>query len=235
MVPTARDLRFAWEEMPQKVLDEQKQKMRESLHAALIDWAQKTGEATDYTDNLPAVPAPVGHWYEMPNLLRNGVLARTARAAAAAPLPDAAQHRHRRRRPRPGDARPAHARAACLSFEVIPRRSKTAAAASPASTAARGLVEGLAMPREEDEFSLTYYNSMTTWIDIAKLLEVFGLKRDEIVRRRKSRRRHPQLGRADADLHHAQGREEALGPRPGGRLPGGQFEKLWGDMTAFPK
>ena len=36
MVPTVRDLRFAWEEMPQQLLDEQAQKMRHSLHAALI-------------------------------------------------------------------------------------------------------------------------------------------------------------------------------------------------------
>ena len=31
-----RDLRFAWEEMPQQMLDEQAQKVRESLHATLI-------------------------------------------------------------------------------------------------------------------------------------------------------------------------------------------------------
>ena len=37
MIPMARDLRFAWEEMPQQLLDEQAQKMRESLHAALIE------------------------------------------------------------------------------------------------------------------------------------------------------------------------------------------------------
>src|SRR5262249_26589617 len=36
MIPMARDLRFAWEELPQKILDEQQQKVRESLHAALI-------------------------------------------------------------------------------------------------------------------------------------------------------------------------------------------------------
>ena len=55
----ARDLRFAWEEMPQQLLDEQAQKVRESLHAALIRWAEQAGEGSDYTDNLPhAVPAP---------------------------------------------------------------------------------------------------------------------------------------------------------------------------------
>ncbi|MES2568512.1 MAG: UTP--glucose-1-phosphate uridylyltransferase, partial [Verrucomicrobiota bacterium] len=76
MVPTERDLRFAWEEMSQQRLDEQQQKVRESLRAALISWARAAGEASDYTDNLPLQCLhPVGHWYEVANLLRNGVLA----------------------------------------------------------------------------------------------------------------------------------------------------------------
>ena len=83
LVPMARDLRFAWEEMPQQMLDEQAQKVRESLHAALIDWAESAGEGSDYTDNLPLQCLhPVGHWYEVPNLLKNGVLARAACGAA---------------------------------------------------------------------------------------------------------------------------------------------------------
>ncbi|HYO81184.1 MAG TPA: UTP--glucose-1-phosphate uridylyltransferase, partial [Bryobacteraceae bacterium] len=44
LVPMARDLRFLWEEMPHQILDEQKQKVRESLRAALIGWAQRAGE-----------------------------------------------------------------------------------------------------------------------------------------------------------------------------------------------
>ena len=75
MIPMARDLRFAWEEMPQQLLDEQAQKVRESLHAALINWARQMGEGSDYVDNLPMQCLhPVGHWYEIPNLLRNGML-----------------------------------------------------------------------------------------------------------------------------------------------------------------
>jgi hypothetical protein len=63
------------------------------------------GEGSDYTDNLPLQCLhPVGHWYEVPNLLRNGVLRAAARAAAAA-LPDGAQHRHPGRGRRPGAAR----------------------------------------------------------------------------------------------------------------------------------
>ena len=83
-----RDLRFAWEEMPQQMLDEQAQKVRDSLRAALIGWARQAGEGADYTDNLPLQCLhPVGHWYEVPNLLRNGVLARLLAAASAAALP----------------------------------------------------------------------------------------------------------------------------------------------------
>jgi hypothetical protein len=69
MVPMVRDLRFAWEEQPQQMLDVQAQKVLESLHASLIDWASRMGEASDYTDNLPSQCLhPVGHWYEIANL-----------------------------------------------------------------------------------------------------------------------------------------------------------------------
>ena len=43
MVPMPRDLRFAWEEMPQQILNVQAQKVRESLHGALIGWAEAAG------------------------------------------------------------------------------------------------------------------------------------------------------------------------------------------------
>jgi hypothetical protein len=40
-----------------------------------MEWAERSGEANDYTDNLPLQCLhPVGHWYEIPNLFRNGVL-----------------------------------------------------------------------------------------------------------------------------------------------------------------
>lgn len=42
------------------------------------------------------------------------------------------------------------------------------------------LVEGLALPREEDELKSSYYNSLTTWIDIDGLLNQFGLDRDDL-------------------------------------------------------
>src|SRR5262249_55013747 len=84
LVPMERDLRFLWEEMPQQILDEQAQKVRDSLRHALIGWARNAGEGSDYTDNVPAQCLhPVGHWYEISNLLRNGVLLRLLRERPA--------------------------------------------------------------------------------------------------------------------------------------------------------
>ena len=74
---------------------------------------------------------------------------------------------------------------------------------------------------------------MTTWIDLdANLLGLFGLTRDDILARdeqeRISRRRAEQSPPTLPDLHHAQGREEALGPWSGGRLPRHAIRKTLG-------
>ena len=53
MVPMARDLRFAWQELPQQVLDVQAQKVRESLQAALIAWAESAGGGATIPTTCP--------------------------------------------------------------------------------------------------------------------------------------------------------------------------------------
>ena len=80
LVPMARDLTFLWEEQSHETLDENKQKVREAGRRAILDWARSKGEGTDYADNVPVQRFnPPGHFYEVPNLLRNGTLARLAR------------------------------------------------------------------------------------------------------------------------------------------------------------
>jgi len=158
MIPTERDLRFAYEEMPQQVLDEQKQKMRESGHRALIGWARSAGEAADYTDNLPEQCLhPVGHWFEAPNMLRNGVLARLLRDQ-----PSLRYLMLHNIDTLGADLDPvvlgAHIRSgACLSFEVIHRNLDDRGGGLARVDGRPRLVEGLAMPDEEAEFGLTYY------------------------------------------------------------------------------
>ncbi len=234
MIPTQRDLRFAWEEMPQQLLDEQQEKMRQSVRAALTGWARQSGEAADYRDNLAMqCMHPVGHWYEVPNLLRNGVLRQM--------LADQPQLRmlllhnvDTLGATLDADILALHMNSgACLSFEVITRRLEDRGGGLARVDGRPRLVEGLAMPNEEEEFKLSYYNSMTTWIDIDRLLEVFGLSRgmldqqDEVdaAIRRLGRRMPTYVTLKDVKKRWGNGQEDVF--------PVSQFEKLWGDMTAL--
>ncbi|HLJ56371.1 MAG TPA: UTP--glucose-1-phosphate uridylyltransferase [Chthonomonadaceae bacterium] len=235
MVPTVRDLRFLWEDMPQQVLDVQAQKMRESGHAALLDWARAAGEAADYTDNLPGQCLhPVGHWYEIPNMLKNGVLADLLDARPQL------QHLLLHNIDTLGaNVDPGvlglHIRAdAALSVEVIPRRLEDRGGGLARVNGQLRLVEGLAMPREEAEFALTYYNSMTTWIHIDRLLAAFGLTRatlrDEAAVtagiRALAARMPTYVTIKEVKRRWGHGQEDVF--------PVTQFEKLWGDMTILP-
>jgi hypothetical protein len=236
MVPMVRDLRFQWEEMPHKLLDEQQQKVRDSLHAALIGWARDAGEASDYTDNLPLQCLhPVGHWFEVPNLLRNGVLAKLLAERPA--LKYLMLHNIDTLG---ADLDPAllglHAdREACLSFEVITRRIDDRGGGLARVDGRTRLLEGLAMPREEDEFALSYYNSMTTWIDIDRLLMAFGLAKDDLTNtdkvatqvRELAARLPTYITLKDVKKRWGHGQEDIF--------PVTQWEKLWSDMTAVPE
>ncbi len=234
MIPTVRDLQFAWEEMPQQVLDEQQEKMRSSVRSALTNWARSMGEAADYRDNLPfQCMHPVGHWYEIPNLLINGTLDTMLKRqpkleylmlhnvdTLGANLDPACLGLHIQS-------------AADLSYEVISRRLEDRGGGLAKVNGKVRLVEGLAMPREEDEFKLSYYNTLTTWISIDRLLLVFGLTRDELSNSKRIEESVRTLGSRmptyitlkDVKKRWGRGQEDVF--------PVTQFEKLWGDMTAL--
>ena len=79
MVPMPRDLRFAWEEMPQQMLGRAGAEGPREPACGPDRLGRAAGGGSDYTDNLPLQCLhPVGHWFEMPNLLRNGTLAQAA-------------------------------------------------------------------------------------------------------------------------------------------------------------
>ena len=139
MIPMPRDLRFAWEEMLQQILDAQAQKVRDSLHASLIAWADHCGGGNDYTNNLPLQCLyPIGHWFEVPNLLRNGTLTRLL-----AQRPQLKYLMLHNLDTLGADLDPGmvglHIREdACLSFEVIPRRIEDRGGGLRGSTAGCG-------------------------------------------------------------------------------------------------
>lgn len=236
LVPMVRDLRFAWEEMPQQVLDEQKQKVRSSAHAALIGWARACGEATDYTDNLPLqCMHPVGHWFEIPNLLRNGTL-----VELLARRPNLKYLLLHNIDTLGADVDPGLlglniALGSGFTFEVITRRIDDRGGGLARVNNSVRLVEGLAMPHEEDEFALSYYNSMTTWIDIDQFLTLLGLSREELSNtarvleaiRGLTHRMPTYVTLKEVKKRWGHGQEDVY--------PVVQFEKLWGDITALPE
>jgi hypothetical protein len=234
MIPTERDLRFFWEEMPQQILDEQAQKVRDSLHSALINWAKENGEGSDYTDNLPLQCLhPTGHWYELPNLIKNGVLRQL--------LSERPQLKYLMMHnidTLGADLNPSMlgnhiASGATLSAEVISRNIDDRGGGLARINDKLRLVEGLALPREELEFNLSYYNTNTFWISIHKLLEIFKLKvsdfdNDEKVTtavRNLASRMPTYITLKDVKKRWGKGQEDIF--------PVAQFEKIWGDMTAL--
>jgi len=236
MVPMVRDLRFAWEEMPQQMLDVQAQKVREGLHGALMQWARSAGEGSDYTDNKPAQCLhPVGHWYEVANLLRNGTLLRLLEMR-----PQLSYLMVHNIDTVGADANPdilgfhIHSGAA-LTTEVIARHIEDRGGGLARVDGRVRLVEGLAFPSEELESQLRYYNSATYWIEVDRLLAVFGLTRDALSDAKRvndavravAARMPTYITLKDVKKRWGKGQEDIFLVA--------QFEKLWGDMTALPE
>jgi len=232
LVPTVNDLQFSWDSLPK--LDEQAQKVRESGHKALLGWAESCGEGSDYRDNLPLQCLhPVGHFYEVPNLLLNGTLKTM--------LEDRPQLKYLMLHNidtvgadvDPGMLGLFASNESTLSFEVIPRKIEDVGGGLARVNGKTRLIEGLALPREEDEFKFSYYNSMTTWIDIDRLLQVFGLARSELADSSKvsqavhvfSRRLPTYVALKEVKKRWGNGQEDVF--------PTAQFERLWSDMSAL--
>ncbi|HEY6489485.1 MAG: UTP--glucose-1-phosphate uridylyltransferase [Terracidiphilus sp.] len=236
LIPMVRDLRFAWEETAQQLLEPQAQKMRESSRAALIAWAERAGEGSNYTDNLPRQCLhPVGHWYEVPNLFRNGVLESLLASnpnlrylivhnvdTVGANLDPAILGRH-------------ISTGATMSVEVVRRRIEDHGGGLASCNGRLRLVEGMALPSEAIEFDLSYYNSNTFWIDVHALLRVFGLTANDLSKQEKvasavrslAARMPTYITLKDVKKRWGKGQEDIF--------PIAQFEKLWVDMTALPE
>jgi hypothetical protein len=194
------------------------------------------GEGSDYTDNVPVQCLhPVGHWFEIPNMLKNGVLLNLIEA-----YPDLQVLMMHNIDTVGADVSPVvlgqHLTSgAGMTVEVITRRVEDRGGGLARVDGTLRLIEGMALPREEDEFELSYYNSNTMWIDIDRLLDVFELDRaalrdqDRVVDavRRVANRMPTYVTLKDVKKRWGHGQEDIY--------PVAQFEKLWGDMTGLPE
>jgi hypothetical protein len=132
---------------------------------------------------------------------------------------------------------------ACLTFEVITKRIEDRGGGLARVNGRARLVEGLAMPREEVEFQLSYYNSNTCWIELDKLLVVFGVTREDVLRtgtsdadadekitaaiRALAAKMPTYVTLKDVKKRWGHGQEDVF--------PVCQFEKLWVDMSSLPE
>ena len=236
MIPTVHDLKFAWEERQQQRLDPQAQKVKDCANGALMDWAEQTGEGSDYADDRRPLQClhPVGHYYEIPNLMLNGTLRDLLQERPqleylmlhnidtvganvdARILGTVIQHD-----------------SATLTFEVIPREIDDVGGGLGRVNNTVRMIEGLALPREDDEFVFSYYNSMTTWIHIDRLLAKYALTRNDLDDAKMvaaslqafSHRLPTYVALKDVKKRWGRGHEDVF--------PTAQFEKLWSDMSTL--
>ncbi len=239
--PMERDLRFYWQEQLQQKMDDNVQRVLDSVHEALISWTKSRGEGEDYADNNPILRFnPPGHWYEIPNMIKNNALGRLLREnpdlkyllchnidTLGAYLDPVLLGSHINC-------------GSCITFEVTPRRIEDAGGGMARVNGHIQLLEGLALPREEDEYKLSYYNTLTNWINIDLLLEFFALNRDIVMDQDDSPERQKKI--LDA-IHSIEKRiptyvtikdvKYLWGSGQEDVYPVAQFEKLWGDMTGL--
>lgn len=235
-VPTLSDLRFAWREQARPQREAEAQRLRHGEEDAAMAWAAARGEASDYVQEREQLCVhPPGHAGELPNLLRNGTLARLLAERPAlttlfvhnvdsvgAGLDPAVLASHR-------------ASGAALSFELTPRRVEDQGGALARVDGRLRLVEALALPREEDELSLSHASSMSTWVEIDPFLALLGLTRAALADGpRVEAAADACLARLPAYVVLKDVRER----RGGGHedvLPVLQVEQLWGDVTTLPE
>jgi hypothetical protein len=206
-------------------MDDNVQKVQDDVRSALIEWTKSKGEGEDYNENRHILRFnPLGHWYEIPNLIKNGVLARMIKIN-----PDLVE---------PVLLGMHIANQSCLTFEVTPRRIEDSGGGLAKINGHIQLIEGLALPNDDDEYRLSYYNTLTNWITVDSLLEFFGLNRASLADAENNMERQNEIIKAihsiekkmptyvtikDVKYLWGSGQEDVY--------PVAQFEKLWGDMS----
>ncbi len=210
--------------------------MREAAERPILGWARARAKAPTTPTTCPIQRFnPPGHFYEVPNLLRNGVLAHLLHDQ-----PNLKWLMVHNVDTLGADVDPsvlglAIESGATLCYEVVPRRIDDRGGGLARVNGRVRLLEGLAVPREDAEFRLRYYNTLTTWVDIDRLLDGFGLTREDV---------RSNLNKVTASVRELAARiptyvtikdvKRRWGHGQEDVFPVAQFEKLWGDLTALP-
>ncbi len=236
LYPREDDLREFWKPRVRRIRDREARRRERDRLESLVRWTARMGPGEDFTLGPPRLRFhPPGHWYEIPNLIRNGTLGRMLEdnpdlnyllvhnadtlGASLDPLVLGVHIFSKK----------------ALSFEVIPRRWGDRGG-FPARVGGRcRLLESGALPREEDGFLFTRYNSLTNWISIDPLLTRLGLTREDLAGGggEKTAAALAELEREiPVYLTLKETRIPGGGAEPG-TVPVAQCERLWGEMSAL--
>ena len=237
LVPMTRDLTFLWEEATHETLDENVQKVREAGRRAILEWARSQGEGSDYTDNLPIQRfTPPGHFYEVPNLLRNGLLGRLLLDypnlkwlmvhnidTLGATLD-------------PGSPRAGHARATPRSASRSFRDGSTTAAGDwPGSPAGSASWKGWPSPARKPSSPCATTTRSQPGCESTACSQTLHLTREDLTTspekvaaaiRGLAARVPTYVTIKDVKRRWGHGQEDVF--------PVAQFEKLWGDLSSLP-
>jgi hypothetical protein len=239
LYPREDDLRDFFKTRIRAIRDRRKRRRERDRLDRLIRWADRRGPGEDFAEGSTRQRFhPPGHWYEIPNLIRNGTLGRMLEdnpalnyllvhnadtlGASLDPLVLGVHIFSKK----------------ALSFEVIPRVWGDRGG-FPARAGGRcRILEAGALPREEDEFLFTRYNSLTSWISLDQFLASLRLDREDIRRAGRDPEAGERVGKRLADLEKEipvyLTLKEARFAAEGGRaetVPAAQCERLWGEMA----
>lgn len=241
LYPAEDDLREFAKPHLRKIQDQEDRRLARRRIDRLVKWISGLGPGEEFNLNYPIKRFyPAGHWYEIPNLIRNGTLGRMLKDNSnlryllvhntdtlGAALDPVILGMHI------GEGNP-------LSFEVLPRLWGDRGGFLARVDGRIRIVEAGALPRPEDETLFTYYNSLTTWINIDELLSCLWLTREDV--------KHcgddpTAAGRVEAALYKIEEQipvyvtlkdvEYIWGPGQTETAPVVQCERLWGDMTGL--
>lgn len=242
LYPTEGDIReFARTDL-RKITDPESRRQARLRLSRLVKRITRLGPGEEFVSG-PVIKRfyPAGHWYEIPNLIRNGTLSRM--------LSDNPNLRHLL--VHNTDTLGASLNPVLLgmhicsnnplSFEVLPRLWGDRGGFLARVDGRNRIVEAGALPRVEDEVLFTFYNSLTTWINIDKFLSSLWLSREEIIR---STEDSDIAARVEASLFKVEQQipvyvtlknTEYFYCRGQSELaPVVQCERLWGDITGIP-
>lgn len=233
-LPMARDLSFLWEAVLQPGPGAgYAQKVAADRRANMINWVRKQGEGEDYTMNLPNQQfSPMGHWYEISNLIRNGMLAKILKKHPKLShlLMHSIDNLGTQLAPEPLSYHLEQGNG--ITFELIPRWPGDQGGALASVNGQLRLVEDLAFPTDGMETQFSFLPTLSSWIDIDALLDWFKISRDDLsgpsevldeAVRMAGRRMPTYIAIKEVKYRWGHGQEDIH--------PVAQVEKLWTDMS----